>query len=144
MKREISRASALVHPGHLARDDAHFLLEAREVDPQVETAAAERVGQLAHAVRGQDDVRRVRRLDRADLGDRHLEVGEHLEQEGLELLVGAVDLVDQQHRRLAVLADGLEQRAPDQEGLGEDRRFLLAAGVWVVASSSLMCRSCLG
>ena len=35
----------------------------------------------------------------ADFGDGHLEVGQHFEQEGLERLVGAVDLVDQQHRR---------------------------------------------
>jgi hypothetical protein len=40
------------------------------------------------------------RLDRAQLGDRDLEVGEDLEQHRLELLVGLVDLVDQQHDRL--------------------------------------------
>jgi hypothetical protein len=37
--------------------------------------------------------------DGAELGDGDLEVGEHLEEEGLEALVGAVDLVDEQHRR---------------------------------------------
>ena len=57
--------------------------------------------------------RRARR-DRADLRDRDLEVGEHLEQERLELLVGAVDLVDQQHDGLGAL-DRLEQRPADQE-----------------------------
>jgi hypothetical protein len=31
----------------------------------------------------------------ADLGDRHLKVREELEQEGLELVVGTVELVDQ-------------------------------------------------
>ena len=40
-------------------------------------------------------------LDGAEFGDRHLEVGQHLQQEGLERLVGAVELVDQQHRRAA-------------------------------------------
>ena len=59
--------------------------------------------------------------DRAELGDRDLEIGEHLEQEGLERLVGAVELVDQQHRRPAGIGlQRLQQRAADQEALGED------------------------
>ena len=40
---------------------------------------------------------RSRGADRAALGDRDREVGQELEQERLELVVGAVDLVDQQH-----------------------------------------------
>ena len=55
--------------------------------------------------------------DRPQLGDRDLEVGQQLEQEGLELVVGAVDLVDQQHHRLAGL-QRLEQRPAQQEALG--------------------------
>ena len=39
--------------------------------------------------------------DRSDLRDRHLKIGEDFEQEGLERLVGAVELVDQQYRRAA-------------------------------------------
>ena len=39
------------------------------------------------------------RADRADLGHGHRVVGEHLEQERLELGVGLVDLVDEQQRR---------------------------------------------
>ncbi len=58
--------------------------------------------------------------DGADLGDGHLPVREHLEHEGLELLVGAIDLVHQEHRRLLALGDGLEQRAAQEELLGED------------------------
>ena len=42
-----------------------------------------------------------------------------LQQERLELLVGAIDLVDQQHRRL-VPADGGEQRPFEQIVLGEN------------------------
>ena len=83
-------------------------------DPVEQAAALERVVQLARAVRGQDHARPALRRDRAHLGDRDLEVREHLEQERLELLVGAVDLVDQQHDRLDTL-DRLEQRPPDQE-----------------------------
>ena len=62
------------------------------------------------------------RLDRADLGDGDLEVGQHLEQIRLERLVGAVELVDQQHRRpgAALRLQRLQQRPVDQEALGED------------------------
>ena len=91
-------------------------------DPVVQAAPLERVVQLAGAVRGQDHARPARRRDRPDLGDRDLEVGEHLEQERLELLVGAVDLVDQQHDRLRAL-DRLEQRPADQE-LGPEELLL--------------------
>ena len=65
---------------------------------------------------------RVRGRDRPDLRDRDLEVGEHLEQERLELLVGAVDLVDQQDDPLGAL-DRLEQRPSDQE-LGPEQLVL--------------------
>ena len=54
-----------------------------------------------------------------ELGDRHLVLGEDLEQEGLGLQLHPVDLVDQQHHRLG-RADGLEQRPGQQELLGED------------------------
>ena len=56
----------------------------------------------------------------AELGDRHLELGEHLEEERLELVLGAVDLVDQQHG-LVVGADRLQQRPRLQEAVGEER-----------------------
>ena len=57
--------------------------------------------------------------DGAELRDADLEVRQQLEQERLELLVGAVDLVDQQHRRLFAPDRG-EQRALQQVALGED------------------------
>jgi hypothetical protein len=44
---------------------------------------------------------------------------EHLEQQALDLDVGLVDLVDQQHGRI-VSADRAEQRTGEQELLGED------------------------
>ena len=79
-----------------------------------ERAALERIVQLARPVRREDHGRLASGPDRAELGDRDLEVGEHLEQECLELLVGAVDLVDQEHNGL-VGVDRLEQRPADQE-----------------------------
>ena len=58
----------------------------------------------------------VARADRAELGNRHLVIGQHFEQVRLERLVGAVELVDQQHRRDAVLGrQRLQQRPPQQE-----------------------------
>jgi len=50
--------------------------------------------QLARPVRGQHDERAPHGANRPQLRHRDLEVGEHLEQERLELVVGAVDLVD--------------------------------------------------
>ena len=61
----------------------------------------------------------VLRLDPAELGDRDLEVRQQLEQHRLELLVGLVDLVDQQHDRL-LGGDRRHQRAREQELLAED------------------------
>ena len=103
---------------------AHDLQLARGVgiaDPVIEAAALERVVDFARAVRGDDHDRRMRGLDRAEFRDRDLEVGEHFEQERLERLVGAVEFVDQQHRRAGgVGLERLQQRPLDQEALGED------------------------
>ena len=50
-----------------------------------------------------------------ELGDRHARLGQQLEQEGLEVVVGAVDLVDQQHRRArARVLERAQQRAADE------------------------------
>ncbi len=92
-------------------------------DPVVEATPLQRVVQLASPVRRQDDGWLVRRrADRPDLRDRDLEVRQHLEQEGLELLVGPVDLVDQEDDPLGAL-DRLEQRTADQE-LGAEQLLL--------------------
>ena len=58
-------------------------------------------------------------LDPAELGDRDLEVAQQLEQHRLELLVGLVDLVDQQDDGLGD-GDRLQQRPGEQELLAED------------------------
>ena len=102
-------------------------------DPVEESAPLESVVQLTGAVRREDHGGAPAGADRAELGDRDLEVGEHLEQEGLELLVGAVDLVDQQHDRL-VGVDRLEQRAADEEFGAEELVLgdgsLLRSRIW--------------
>ena len=99
----------------------------------VERPALERVVQLARAVRRQHDHRPALAANRADLRNGDLEVRQHLEQERLELVVGAVDLVDQEDDRLVAL-DRLEQRPADEERRPEelllvDRPFLRGADV---------------
>ena len=67
------------------------------------------------------------RADRAQLGDRHRGLGQQLEQERLELVVGAVELVDQQHGRqrarvldrLAAAAGGPGTRRPNRSSSAE-------------------------
>ena len=57
----------------------------------------------------------------AKLRDRDLEVGEDLEQVGLEGLVGAVEFVDEEDWGDAVRrVEGRQQRTPDEKVLGED------------------------
>ena len=99
--------------------DLELVLELGVVEPQVQAAALQRLGQLARVVGGQQHHRVRARLDAAELGDRDLEVGEHLQQHRLELLVGLVDLVDQQHDRLLGCDRG-HQRPREQELLAED------------------------
>ena len=77
--------------------------------------------ELAGAVGGQDHHRPA--LAAAivpELRDRHLELGQQLEQERLELVVGAVELVDQQHHGPVVL-ERLQQRPADQQLAPEER-----------------------
>ena len=81
--------------------------------------------QLARAVRRDDDDRRLGGRDRPELRHRDAEVRQHLEQERLELVVGAVELVDQQHRARAG-ADRAQQRPLDQELRPVQLRHVLA------------------
>ena len=61
-------------------------------------------------------------LDRTEFGNRDLEVRQQFEQECLELVVGAVDLVDQQHRRFCA-SDRGEQRPLQQVLFRKDLVF---------------------
>ncbi len=86
-------------PGTLACDDLEFARGIRIADPVIEAAPLERVVNFAGAVRGDDDDRRLRRLHGAHFRNGDLEVRQHFEQERLERFIGAVEFVDQQHRR---------------------------------------------
>src|SRR5215210_3888538 len=80
-------------------DDLHLPLEAGVLDVMVEAAALERVVDLAGAVGGKDGDGRTLGPDGAELRDGDGEVGEDLQQERLELVVGAVHLVYEQDGR---------------------------------------------
>ena len=63
-----------------------------------------------------------------ELGNRHLEFGEQLQQIALELFVGAIDLVDEQDGRARPgRIDRLQQRALDQEGIAIELAMRLVA-----------------
>ena len=109
----------LRHPGDLQAHDLELLGPLGEVDEEMEAAPLERVGHLAGVVAGEDDERHVTGPQRAELGHAHLEVGEHLEEERLELGVGLVDLVDQEHAGL-LRADRLQQRPRQDEAVAEE------------------------
>ena len=109
----------LVEIRRVQADDLELPVHRRIVEPEIEAAALQRLGELAGVVGGEDHDRLGARLDHAELRDRDLEVGEDLEQHRLELLVGLVDLVDQQDDRV-LGADRLEQRPGEEEVLAED------------------------
>ena len=59
-------------------------------------------------------------LHGAELRDGHLEIRQHLQEKSLERFVGAVELVDQQHRRSRrIRLERLQQWTLDQEALGK-------------------------
>jgi hypothetical protein len=106
---------------HADGQDAELLLESWKIDPVVEAAPLERVVDLTGAVGGQDHDRNVFGPDGSQLGHRHLEVGEELEQEGFQLLVGTVHFVDQEDGSAVVGGvDGLQQWALEEELFAEE------------------------
>ena len=110
---------ALRDLGNFEADDRQLLVGRREVDEEMEAPPLEPVRELPRVVRGQDHERDVGRLDRPELRHRHLEIREDLQQEGLELRLGLVDLVDEQDDGLDGL-DGLQQRPGGEKAMGEE------------------------
>ena len=102
-----SRRGCVGHPGG---DYLHLLLEVRVVNPVVQAATLQGVVDFPGAVGGDDYHRRVGGPVGAQFGNGYLEVGQQLQQEPLKLLIGPVQLVDEQNRRaLPAFVDGLEQ-----------------------------------
>ena len=115
-----SPASAPEAPGTRRRMIAATRAGVRVADPVVKAPALQRVVQVTGPVGGQDRDRRKGRLPGAQLRDRDGRFGQQLEQERLELVVGPVYLVDEQHRGSwpGVVERG-EQRPRKQELLAE-------------------------
>jgi hypothetical protein len=88
----------LDHVRHPQPHDLHLTLEARVLHPVVEASPLQRVVDVTRAIGREDHDRWGERGEQTELRDRHLVVRQHLEQIRLELVVGAVDLVDQQDR----------------------------------------------
>ena len=70
---------------NLGEHDLLLALHIGVVDVEVKAAPFERLGQLTGVVRGEEHQRNLLGLDGAELGDRHLVVGEDLEQQRLGL-----------------------------------------------------------
>ena len=119
MMRTSSSAMWPGSSGTRDKQDSAFQVGAGEVDVQEQAATLERLGQLAGGVGGQHDERRPLGGDGAQLGDRHGEVGQHLQQQTLDFDVGLVGLVDQQHGGFGAPDRG-QQRTGEQKFLGED------------------------
>ena len=100
---------------------------ARMIDPVVEAPALQRVVQLPGPVRRDDHGGRRQGADPPDLGDRHGELREDLQQERLELVVGAVELVHQEHR-IAPRTDRRQEWPLDEE-LGTEQILDALLGV---------------
>ncbi len=67
------------------------------IDPMIQAAAPDRVMHFPRTVRRHYHHRRDLRPDRAKFRNADLKVGQNLQQEGFERLIGAVEFVDQQH-----------------------------------------------
>src|SRR6266700_917963 len=106
--------------GHPAPDDLGDAGGVRVGDPVVQAAALEGVVQVPGPVRGQHGDRGQGRPLGAELGNGDRRLGQQLEQEGLELVVGPVHLVDEQHGRAGTrVQQGGEQRPWQQILAGE-------------------------
>ena len=90
------------------------------VDPVMQCPPLESVMHVAGAVRGDDDNWRRCGCEGAEFGNRDREIRQSLEEKRLELVVGAVDLIDEQDGwHLPPVIDRLQQGTPHEESLGK-------------------------
>jgi len=114
-------AQALLRLGHPGPENRPLPRRVGVVYPVVQTPALQRVVNLSGAVAGQHHDGRGRGPLGAQLGNGDLEVGEDLQEERLERLIGAIQLVDEQHRRAPRLGlERLQEWPGDEEALAED------------------------
>ena len=140
-------------PGDFRRargDDFPFAIRVRVIDPVIQAAPLQRIVNFAGAVGGENDdgTRVVGRAHRAELGDGDLKIRQHFQQERFKRFIGAIEFIDQQHRRGAGnrQVQRLQQRARGKEfaavnGLRQIARFgaLAAARVGQTDRHHLLC-----
>ena len=117
--RAIWSASSSVTPGTRVSTMSRSRSSDGIVEMQVQAPPLERLRQLPRVVRREEHERDLLGPDRAELGDRHLVLRQHLEQQRLGLELDPVHLVDEEDDGLG-RADRLEQRPGEEELLGED------------------------
>src|SRR5690606_9924311 len=113
-RSDSAQSSVSATPGGLNR----FIERRRAMAEANEPASASSMpGTLRRTMAGDGQDWRVVGGDRADLGDGHLEIGQQLEEEGLELLIGPIQLVDQEHGAspIATRLDRLQEWACDEK-----------------------------
>ncbi len=77
-------------------NDFNLPVEFRVADIEKETASAQRIGDHARTVTGQDHQRLLPRLDHPQFGDGNLEIAQALQEQRLEFIAGSIDLVDKE------------------------------------------------
>ena len=83
------------HLGRLRLDDGDLAFEVGMLDPVIQRPALQRVVHVTGAVRCDHHERRSLGLEGPKLRNGHRVFAQRFEKKGLELVVGAVDLVDQ-------------------------------------------------
>src|SRR5215469_13700758 len=106
-----------------------FFLKVGIVDPVVEATPFQSVAQLPGAVGSENNVWNVLCLERSHLRDADLKIRQQFEEKCLESLVGAIDLINQQHRRSLLCENRLEQGALEKELFAKNVLFLLFDGL---------------
>ena len=85
--------------GHPGLDNLALQISIRKRNVQVQAATLQCITDFSRIVTGKEDQRFLVRygFDRADFRNRQLIVREHFKQQGFELVVGLVDLVNEQN-----------------------------------------------
>ena len=111
--------------GVLGTHDLQLALRRRIVEEKVYAPALQGGREITGVVGRQDHVGQMLGAERADLRDGDLKLAQQLQQYRFERLVGAVDLVDQQHHRFFG-AHRLKQGPWREKPLGEKDALLRA------------------
>ena len=90
--------------GRINGGEISWIRASEEGEETINIAKQSRNSAIMRSIRGDDGDRWLLGAEGANLGDRNLIVRQYLEQEGLERLVGPIELVDQQKRRAHVVA----------------------------------------